>query len=150
MKKLLTLRNCLKAGALLLGLVAFFMMFTNQLWVELLGNRGYVEFDDALFHKDYGAGLSFVGYLLILLAALAVCALVFVNLDAKIKMYINLGLAFLLILGAIFVFVEAGIVNGKAGGNAYHLAFGPVFAGILAILAGLLVVGSEFIPDKQF
>ena len=52
MKKLLTLGNILKAAGAVLGLVAFFMMFAKQLYVELLGNKGYVEFQDALFDKN--------------------------------------------------------------------------------------------------
>ena len=146
MKKYLTLSNCLKAGAVLFGLIAFFLMFSKQLYLEVLGSKGYVEFDDALFGKG-GAVISFVGYLIMFLASAGVCALVFVEMDEKIKKYINFGLAGLLLLGAIFVFIEASVVNGDY--SAYHLAAGPVFAGIFGILASIAVVASEFVPDKQ-
>ena len=148
MKKLLTLGNVIKAGAVLFALIAFFMMFTKQLYVELLGNRGYVDFDDALF-GDYGSVISFIGYLFILLSALAVCALIFLGLDAKIKKLVNLGLAGLLFLSAIFVFIEAAVVNGRTDTSAYHLTGGPVVAGIFAIIAALAVAASEFVPEKQ-
>ena len=146
MKKLLTLRNVIRIGAVVFALVAFFLMFADQLYVEVLGKRGYVEFDDAFF-EDGGAPISFVGYLLILIAGLAVCAFVFLPLDAKIKKFASFGFALLLVLGAVFVFIEAAVVNGD--GNAYHLTAAPVIAGILAILAGIAVCAAEFLPDKQ-
>ena len=146
MKKYLTLANVMKAAAFLFGFIAFFMMFANQIYLELLGSRGYVK-TDAMFDKDYGAWISFVGYLLILLASLAVCASVFLNMDPKTKKYINLGLAFAFILGAIFVFIEAAVVNGDS--SLYHLAAGPIVAGIFAIIAGLAVCASEFVPNKS-
>ena len=144
MKKLLTLPNILKAAASLLGLVAFFLMFANQL-VAGDSVRLYVSYQDALF-GDGGAAISFVGYLLVLLAALAACALVLVKLDAKVKKLIVFALAFLLLLGAIFVFIEASVFNGKYGN--FRLTAGPVFAGILSILAALLLVGSEIVSKK--
>lgn len=147
MKKYLTLANLMKAAACVFGLIAFFMMFANQLYVELLGNRGYVK-TDAMFDKDYGAWITFVGYLLILLASLAACALVFLGLDAKMNKMLALVLGGVLILGAVFVFIEAAVVNGDS--SVYHLAGGPIVAGIFAIIAGLLVCASEFVPDKKF
>ena len=155
MKKLVTLRNVLKACAVLLGLVAFFLMFGNQIYVKSGNTVSYVEFDKALFGGetllgDYkGAVISFVGYLLIALAAIAACVLVFLPLDAKIKKFVNLGLGFVLVLGAIFVFIVGAAFNGANGFDSYHAAFCPIFAGILAIIGGLLVCGSEFAPDKQ-
>ena len=145
MKKLLTLPNILKAAGALLGLVAFFLMFANQLYAELLGNKGFVEFKDALFDKNYGAGISFVGYLLILLASLGLCGTIFLK-DMK---FVVLALAGVLLLGAIFVFIEAAVVNGRADVDGlYHLAAGPVIAGIFAILAALFGCASEFLPKK--
>ena len=147
MKKYLTLANLMKAAAFVFGFVAFFMMFANQIYLELLGSRGYVK-TDAMFDKDYGAWITFVGYLLILLASLGACALVFLGLDAKMNKMLALILGGVLILGAVFVFIEAAVVNGDS--NVYHLAAGPIIAGIFAIIAGLLVCASEFVPDKKF
>ena len=140
------LPNILKAAGAVLGLVAFFMIFTNQVYAEILGKKGYVGFQDALFDKNYGATISFVGYLLILLASLGLCAMILMK-DKKLAKFITLGLAFLLLLGAIFVFIEASVINGKDS-NLYHLAAGPVFAGIFGILAALLGCASEFLPKK--
>ena len=148
MKKYLTLANVMKAAAFLFGFIAFFMMFANQIYLELLGSRGYVK-TDAMFDKDYGAWITFVGYLLILIASLGACALVFLGLDAKMNKMLALILSGVLILGAIFVFIEAGVVNGRLDTSAYHLAGGPIVAGIFAIIAGLALCASEFVPDKN-
>lgn len=148
MKKYLTLANLMKAAAAVFGLIAFFMMFANQIYYEPLG-RVYLK-TDAMFDEDFGAWISFVGYLLILLASLGACALVFLGLDAKMNKMLALILGGVLILGAIFVFIEAGVYNGRADVSWFHLAGGPIVAGIFAILAGLLVCASEFVPDKKF
>ena len=66
MKKLLTLSNILKASAALLGIIAFVMMFTKQLWIGNSSNKAFVDFKDALFDKDFGSAISFVGYLFLL------------------------------------------------------------------------------------
>ena len=141
MKKLLTLGNILKAAGALLGLVAFFLMFSKQLYAEVLGHKGYVEFADALFDKDYGSWISFIGYLLVLLAAVGLCASIFL----KGNKLLTLVLAGVLVLGAILIFIEAAVVNGRVDANMYHLAAGPIFAGILALLGGLLGCASEFV-----
>ena len=148
MKKLLTLPNILKAGGALLGLVAFFLMFANQLYAEVLGKKGFVEFSDALFDKNIGSVISFIGYLLILLASLGLCLVIFLK-DKKMAKLVTLALAGVLLLGAIFVFIEAAVVNGRADVDGwYHLAAGPIFAAIFAILAALLGCVSEFLPKK--
>ena len=144
MKKLLTLGNMFKAAGALLGLVAFFMMFADQLYAEILGNKGFVEFGDAMFDKNYGSWITFVGYLLVLIAALGLCAVVFLK-DKKTAKLVTFALAGVLVLGAIFIFIEAAVVNGRADVSAYHLAAGPVLAGIFALLAGLLGAASEFV-----
>ena len=146
MKKLLTLSNVIKLAGVVFGLVAFFLMFGNQLFIELLGNRGYVEFSDAMF-GDYGSIITFFGYLLIFLASAGACALVFVKVENRKIIY--LVLAGVLLLGAIFVFIEAAVVNGRTDANLYHLAACPVIAGIFAIVAALALAASEFVPDKQ-
>ena len=141
MKKLLTLGNILKAVSALLGLVAFFLMFTKQLYAEVLGHKGYVEFADALFDKDYGSWISFIGYLLVLLAAVGLCASIFL----KGNKLLTLVLAGVLVVGAILIFIEAAVVNGRVDANMYHLAAGPIFAGIFALLAAGAGCASEFL-----
>ena len=82
MKKLLTLPNLLKLAGALFGIIAFALMFANQLYAEILGKRGYVAFNDAMF-GEYGSAITFIGYLLILIAALGLVALVLLKLDKK-------------------------------------------------------------------
>jgi hypothetical protein len=146
MKKLFTLSNVIKASAVVFGLVAFFLMFADQLIGNLLETR--VKFSDAFF-GDLGAVVSFIGYLFIGLSSVAVCALVFMGLDPKVGKLISLGLALLLILGAVFVFIEASVVNSNIGANLYKLAGAPIVSGIFAIVAALALCASEFVPNKK-
>lgn len=148
MKKLLTLSNLIKICAAVFGLVAFFLMFANQLYAEILGNRAYVEFGDALF-GDYGSVISFIGYLIIGISSICIIALLFIDFDEKIKKFAGFGLAVLLILGAVFVFIVASVVNGNIGFDTYHAAAAPIIAGIFAIIAALAVIASEFAPNKS-
>lgn len=60
MKKLLTLSNVLKATAAIFGLVAFCLMFADQLYFNVFTEKAFVGFEDALFGEN-GAALSFVG-----------------------------------------------------------------------------------------
>ena len=46
MKKYLTLSNVCKCVAVLFGLVAFFVMFADQVYVEFFGEKGYVGFEE--------------------------------------------------------------------------------------------------------
>lgn len=139
MKKLLTLGNILKCCAALLGLVAFFMIFAKQVWMGNSNIKLFMDNKDLYFDGDIGAPIGFVGYLLILLGALGMCAMIFLK-DLKMGKIIVLCLAGLLLLGAIFVFIEASVVDSNA-----KLAGGPVVAGIFAILAALLGCASEFV-----
>lgn len=148
MKKLVTLSNLIKIGAAVFGLVAFFLMFANQLYAEILGNRGYVEFGDALF-GDNGSVITFIGYLLIAISSIGIIALFFIDIDEKIKKFVSFGIAVLLILGAVFVFIVSSVVNGNVGADLYHAAAAPIIAGIFAIIAALAVVASEFAPNKS-
>ena len=145
MKKHLTLKNVLVCLGFVFGLVAFFMMFTNQLYASGYGITVYVGFKDALF-GDGGAPLSFVGYLLVLLAALGACLLALTK-DAKISKLGILCAAVLSLVGAIFIFLEAAIVNGDS--SLYHLAAGPVIGGIFAILAAVLFAAAVLLKDKK-
>lgn len=149
-------------GAGLLGLVAFFLMFGYQLYTKNGNTVSYAEFAGSLFGGDVkvagvvigsykGAVISFVGYLLILLAGLGACALAFLKLDAKLRKIISLALGGVLVVGAVFVFIVGGVFCGvnELDAGTYHAAFCPIFAGILALLAAVATVASEFVPEKQ-
>jgi len=146
MKKFLTVKNVLVCFGFVFGLVAFFMMFTDQLYASVFGYTGYVSYKDALF-GDYGAVLSFVGYLLVLVGALCGCCLAFLK-DKKIRNLGTLVAALLLIVGAIFIFLEPVLYASGDFKDTIKLAAGPIVAGVLAILSGLCYCASVFVKDK--
>ncbi|MBR4126336.1 MAG: hypothetical protein IKR09_02000 [Alphaproteobacteria bacterium] len=148
MKKLLTLSNVLKATAAIFGLVAFCLMFADQLYFNVFTEKAFIGFEDALFGEN-GAALSFVGYLLVLLATLATCVLTFAPLKDKMKKIVNLAVAGVMIIGAIFIFVEAAVVNGKTDTTIMNLAAAPIIAGIFSIISALGIAVSEFVPNKS-
>ena len=147
MKKLLTLSNVLKATAAVFGLVAFFLMFANQLYFNVFTEKAYIGFNDALF-GDNGAVLSFVGYLFVLLATLASCVMMFAPVKDRTKKIVNLAAAGVMIIGAIFIFVEAAVVNGKTDATIMNLAAAPIVAGVFSIVSALTVAVSGIVSDK--
>ena len=147
MKKLLTLSNVLKAIAAVFGLVAFFLMFANQLYFNVFTEKAYIGFNDALF-GDNGAVLSFVGYLFVLLATLASCVMMFAPVKDRTKKIVNLAVAGVMVIGAIFIFVEAAVVNGKTDATIMNLAAAPIVAGVLSIVSALAIAISGIVSDK--
>ncbi|MBP5293335.1 MAG: hypothetical protein J6023_04315 [Clostridia bacterium] len=151
MKKYLTLHNLIKCCAAVFGLVAFFLMFANQLYFELLGNKGYISFSDALFGSGNtkGAVLAFFGYLFILIAVGGLVVSAFAKFDKKVEKIIPLAVAALFLLGALFVLLEAAVYNGANDISSAHLAAGPVIAGIFSILAGCGIVLTLLVKDQK-
>ena len=148
MKKILTFSNVLKATAVVFGLVAFFLMFANQLYFNVFTEKAYIGFNDALF-GDNGAVLSFVGYLFVLLTTLASCVMMFAPIKDRTKKIVNLAVAGVMIIGAIFIFVEAAVVNGKTNTTIMNLAAAPIIAGIFSIISAFGIAVSEFVPNKS-
>ncbi|MBP5356557.1 MAG: hypothetical protein J6Y68_00225 [Clostridia bacterium] len=146
MKKFLTISNLFKICAAIFGLVAFFLMFADQIYVEILGARGYSSFSDTFFGEN-GAIITFIGYLLIGISSIAICLLLFMSIDKKIKKFVSFGLALVLILGAVFVFIVSAVINGNT--NVTHPAAAPIIAGIFAIVAAIALAISEFAPNKS-
>ena len=69
-----------------------------------------------------------------------------------VKKIIVFSAAGVMVLGAIFVFVESAVYNANASkylATHYSLTAFPILAGIFAIVAALGLVASEFIVDKQ-
>ena len=147
MKKLLTLSNVLKATAAIFGLVAFCLMFADQLYFNVFTEKAFIGFEDALFGEN-GAALSFVGYLFVLLATLATCVLTFAPMKDKMRKIVNLAVAGVMIIGAIFIFVEAAVVNGKTDATIMNLAAAPIVAGVFSIVSALAVAISGIVSDK--
>ena len=160
------LSTILKAAVVVLGIVAFCMMFKNQLSLDatknqtliiLYGTREELGSGDFLFKVTndlgtdiYGATLSFIGYLLILVGAILVgVTLISQN---KFSNFIAIIAGFAMILGAIFVFVMIpawSSANDGLSTKGLSLLFGPVFAGILACLGGLVSAGAAVLDIKK-
>lgn len=135
-----------------LAVVAFVLMFTDQLTYTLkIGNSiTPMKFDEVLFDVyegdqliTKGAGASFVGYLLVLLAGLAVTASLFFN--NRFVSFINILCGILLIAGGIIVM---SVLSGFKSLNedyckllelagTFSVNAGPIIAGILGIVGGL-------------
>lgn len=141
MKKFLRLRNLIILFASVFGLVAFFLLFANQLVIS--DTNLEVDYYRAFFNEN-GAPLSFVGYLMMGVASLAGCGLVFVKLDANSKKMVYFALSVIMILGAIFAMLSAAICTGNSV-LTYNLASGPICAGIFGIIAGLGYCVAQFL-----
>lgn len=157
MAKIKTLPVIIRLCACVLAVVAFFLMFGDQLAIEMGSKTGYVQFTDALFGGDIkvlgtvigsfkGATVTFVGYMLVLLAGVAapVCALVLK--DKKVEMIVGAVLAVVILVGAILIFCAASAFNSVNDVNGYKLAACPVVAGILAIVAALANCCATVLP----
>ena len=158
MKKFLTLQNCAKCCAFVLGVVAFCLMFADQLVVRSGNSAAYMPFQNALFGGKVtlliitatyqGAVLSFVGYLLVVVAALLTGANFFVT-DKKANKLLPFINGALFVVGGVFVILEASLFNGANNlDNTWSLAIAPIIAAVLAFLAGALNCGSIFLSDK--
>lgn len=147
MKKAITVSNLVRCLGIILGLTAFGLMFGNQLYYSAFGGKGYVSFNNAMF-VDGGAILTFIGYLAIGVASLCACCLLIANVKVSRKL-IDLVLAAVLVAGAVFVFLESTIYNNNSFASVYHLAACPIIAGAYAIAAALLIVASDFAPNKK-
>ena len=153
MKKYVTLRNCMKCLAAVLGIVAFFLFFAPSIKLGGSGLYAEVSYQDYFF-GDGGAILPFLGHLFILLGALGACALIFLKLDKTINLICVAVASLLMVVGAVFIFVGPASyinVNGIRDAADYvKMMASPIFAGIFGALGGSLVCGSNFIQDKAF
>ena len=154
MKKFLTLPTLVKCCAFVFGVVAFCLMFADQLLIKSGNSSTSVAFQDALFGGKIlfvtykGAVLSFIGYLLALVAALLTGANLFVT-DKKVNKFLPLVNGALFIVAGVFVILEAAVWNGtNEVENFVSLGAAPIIAAILAWLAGLANCCSAFLAKK--
>ena len=135
MKKYLTIGNVLRCSALVLGIIAFFFMFGDQ--IKLKNGPSY-SFSITFFELD--GALGFAGYILIGIATLITCFLFFNSLFYYVKLnrraeLCAYGLTTLLfLLGGIFVFCTAAVI-----GNLVALTAFSIVAGIFSIIAAICV-----------
>ncbi|MBQ9448265.1 MAG: hypothetical protein IJU60_00130 [Acholeplasmatales bacterium] len=145
MKKILSVPFISRALAAVLGIVAFFFMFGNQVKGATSGRLYTFQqtfFEETAYLK--GSPLGFVGYLLILIGALCVCALAFVKVKKPFNYVCNCVAVVLLVLGAIFTFLIPSSVNTIAY-ITYNATTFPVLAGVFGLLATVLaLVGFVF------
>lgn len=140
MKKFLQFSGLIAAG---LALVAFIFLLAGNGLIYKSGNVTLtVPGTNAIFGGDYKlAATALIGWILVLLAMLALCVisvlpLLKVNALDKFSGLITLCAACLLIIAAILIFCTKPAFVG-ANGNLfknYSLSFAFVFAGILSIL----------------
>ena len=176
----LSLKKILVLAGALLGVVAFFMMFVDAIKVSVttvvIGNSStdvsYYSGLESLFGVKNnsgdivvkGAGGAFVGYLLALLGGAAAVVSALVIKDKKMAMYIVIGAAALMVVGAVLMFCEKAMFLGvneidSASGAAglgsilgasyeYGLGAGPIVGGILAILGAGCAGASIVVKEK--
>ena len=160
MKKFLTLQNLAKCCAFVLGGVAFGLMFANQLAYTSGNTTFYLGFQDALFGGkiDFiffkmtvqGAVLSFIGYVVLAIAALLTAANFFIT-DKTANKFLPLINGALYITGGVFIILEANIFNSANNLEViqWGLAASPIVAAICAWIGGLLNACSGFLPSKK-
>ena len=158
-KGLFSTANIFRFLAAILAIVAFCLMFGNQLKVTskvvLLGEgTSYVSFSDTFF-GDGGNPLGFIGYILVLVGGLAACLLAFAKFSKSSKLIVNLLVAALLLAGTVLVFLTAVPFQGgsakvfgyEVGKVTISLAVFPIIAGILgAVSTGSVLAG--YLMDK--
>lgn len=160
MKKFLTIQNLAKCVAFLCGIAAFCLMFADQLAYTLSNTTTYMKFQDALFGGSIdfiffkmvvkGAVLSFIGYVIIAVAALLTGANFFVT-DKTANKFLPLINGALYIVGGVFILLEASIFNSanELKTILWSLAPAPIIAAVLAFVGGLLNACSGFLPSKK-
>ena len=136
----------IKCVGIVFGLVAFFLMFGNQLSGYAGGFHFDISFGSAAY-EEYVSVTTFIGYLLNAISAVFVFVLLFLKINSKIKKYIHLGLIGLLIVAAIFIFMQSLIFNAK-NDVSFHLTICPIIAGIFTIIFATSIVISEFVHKK--
>jgi len=172
MKKLLTLRNALICGGALLGLTAFILAAVcgaRYNYTNLMGDPDSTLYANAVFgNGDRGAAvLPLIGAILVIVGF--VCAVVIALVgdkflkDEKIRKIALLAAAGLMVVGGVFfLFIKDGLAAALAGKSGYATkedvlsawshgqfeAAGIVVGGVLGILGGAAVAGSQFVADK--
>lgn len=137
-----SLKKILLLAGAALGLIAFIMVFVSPLsessWNEIYFTQKTETILGDVVVK--GAWLPFVGFILILLGAVALGLLAFNIIDQKKLGYISYAVLLPILLGIIFVFLTKTnyiAVNDIADiiANEIKLGAGPILGGIFGILS---------------
>lgn len=136
-----------------LGIVAFIMMFMDQLSIEIFGQKGTGKFDEILFgtESSEGAIIGFIGYLLLLVGGVLV--LFTAVSKSRFSNFICIISGVAMLLGSIFVFSIKGAYLDANSMNAakdyIKLTFAPVLAGVLGILGCVGAAGAAVLDIKS-
>lgn len=141
----LGLHALLRVAAALLGVVAFIMMFLDQVEVFLADNSLGKAGMDALFGNadsallKNGSVISFIGYILV--AAGAVCSVLslFLFKGKKIDLLLLVIAGLAMIAGAVMIFVMPVVLkdsNKTLLNYEYKLVVAPILAGIFGAVGG--------------
>ncbi len=164
MKKYLTLSNILACLAFVLAVVSFAFMFTDQLQMtvkSILGSTtSTVSFSDTFF-SDGGSIVGFIGYLLVLVGALAACFFACPSfLKKKNKRFLVVALCSLVVIaGGVLILLEPVFVNSNTGaknwnisglvsGSEFQGTVTAILAGVFGIVSGLLSCAGAFLAKK--
>ena len=140
----LTKKSIVLLAAAVLALVAFFMVFADPI--------KHVSWKDAFFGYSVmgvsvkGNWLTFIGFLLVLGAAVLLCLLALGKLAEKRRLIVIISIA-LLAVGALLMFLCGALwkmLESKLG-TTPDLGIGCIMGGILALLAGAGAAVSEFV-----
>lgn len=145
MKKVLTAQNFVRLLSAIVGVVAFFFMFGDQLY---RGNTNpvYIHYQDVYF-GDYGTVVPFLAYLLILILVIVMIlnALIIPSGPDKIVQWV---IPALLVVSAILIVCEGAIYTANASPyGTYHLAACAYLGACFAIVSAGLYVWSNFIHE---
>lgn len=146
-----------KAIIALLLFVSFFMMFTDQINLDMGGIIVKGAWDDVLFDSDVNAIGSFIGYLALLVASLLVGWSALRSHKGKRSGLINI-ISLVLILGGLLLVALVGIMYREAGisyscggyevcaslyrdGMDFNPAAGPIVAIVFSAISFICLIG---------
>ncbi len=144
-KPVLGLGALLRVVAAVLGVVAFIMMFLDQVEIFLGDNSLGKVATDALFGNQdnlivkNGSVISFIGYILIIAGGVVGVLSFFLFKDKKLDLLLEVIAGTAMIAGAVMVFVMPAVIknaNETLGNYTFKLLFAPILAGIFGIVGG--------------
>lgn len=146
-KPVLGLNALLRVVAALAGVVAFIMMFLNQIEIHkvivnndvVIGTYGMQTFfgdPDSLDAIKNGSVVPFIGYILAVVGGIAGAGALFVIKDKKIDKLVVAVAALLMVAAAVMIFMTSAAVKSANSDSLinydYKMLFAPVFGGIMA------------------
>ena len=156
--KYVKIHSLLRMLGALLAIVAFVAMFFAKQAVHsdsALREYVFADFGNGAFFgsDDYkGNVLGFIGYLFVLLGGLAGLAFVFIDeiLGKDLTKKLSFVAGGVALLGAIFIFLFAAVLNGVNNRNDLVLDAAPIVFGIFGVLVGAINAAAPILEDKGY